>query len=72
MNADCSSPANLRSFSLRYDSLHHAGRCLCFPCDARGTIDLDALPDRARNNYFAARATVGRDYAYPVIECMAA
>jgi hypothetical protein len=59
------------SFALRYVSLHQAGCSLCFPCDARGTIDLDALPDRARNNYFVARATVGRDFALPVVELVA-
>lgn len=56
------------TYALRYDSLHAAGRCLSFPCDAKGSIDLDTLSERARNNYFAARATVGRDYAHPVIE----
>lgn len=55
-------------YALRYDSLHHAGRCLSFPCDAMGHIDLDALSERARLNYLAARAMVGRDYAHPVIE----
>jgi hypothetical protein len=59
------------AFALRYESLHQAGRSLRFPCDARGTIDLDALPDRARNNYFVARATVGRDFAHPVVELVA-
>lgn len=57
-------------YALRYDSLHHTGRCLSFPCDALGHIDLDALSERARNNYLAARAMVGRDYAHPVIEAL--
>jgi hypothetical protein len=68
MSAAVSSPASSGAFTLRYDSLHQTGRRLCFPCDARGRIDLDALTDRARTNYLAARATVGRDFAYPVIE----
>jgi len=73
MNAsDGISLKNSSAFSLRYQSLHQAGRCLCFPCDAQGAIDLDALPERARLNYFTARATLGRDYAYPVIECLSA
>ena len=55
-------------FHLRYASLHHAGQSLAFPCDEDGDIDLDTLPERARNNYFAARAMVGREFAYPVIE----
>jgi hypothetical protein len=61
-------PVMSQSFALCYPSLHHPGRCLSFPCDERGSIDLDRLPERARNNYFAARALVGRDYAHPQIE----
>ena len=56
------------SFHLRFASLHEVGHSLMFPCDAHGGIDIDKLPERARNNYFAARAMVGRDFAYPVIE----
>jgi hypothetical protein len=57
-----------RSFALCYPSLHEPGRGLRFPCDERGSIDIDQLPERARNNYFAARALVGREYAHPKIE----
>ena len=63
---------NFQSFQLRYDSLHQAGHCLAFPCDEDGDIDIDALPERARNNYFAARAMLGREFAYPVIEVVEA
>jgi hypothetical protein len=55
-------------FVLRYDSLFSAGRWFSFPCDERGSIDLDALTPRARLNYFAARALVGREFAYPIVE----
>jgi len=57
-------------FALCYDSLHQQGRGLCFPCDAHGMIDIDTLPERARNNYYLARATVGRDFAHPVVQRM--
>jgi hypothetical protein len=60
----------LRAFTLCYPSLHDPGRCLSFPCDERGSIDLDQLPERARNNYFAARALVGREYAHPQVEAV--
>jgi hypothetical protein len=52
---------------IRFQSLHHEGRALAFPCDARGYVELDALSDRARDNYLFARAVVGRDYAHPDI-----
>lgn len=64
-------PTRAAMFALCYPCLHDPGRCLSFPCDERGAIDLDTLPDRARNNYFAARALVGRDYAHPQIEAAA-
>jgi hypothetical protein len=58
-------------YALRYESLHQLGRCLTFPCDEAGRIDLDELPEPARNNYLAARAMVGRDFAHPVVEPLA-
>lgn len=52
-------------FEVRFASLFDASRALVFPCDARGSVDLDALPPRARCNYLFARAMVGRDFATP-------
>jgi hypothetical protein len=52
-------------FELRFQSLFDPGRGLCFPCDAQGRVDLDALSDRARQNYLYARAVVGREFAVP-------
>ena len=54
-------------FEIRYQSLFSQGRALSFPCDAEGHVELDALSDRARDNYLYARAVVGREYAYPSI-----
>ena len=53
------------AYELKYQSLFDAGRALCFPCDARGQVLLNALTERARANYLYARAVVGREYAYP-------
>ncbi|MDN3920660.1 hypothetical protein [Roseateles violae] len=55
------------AFSVRFESLFVPGRALVFPCDERGRVDLDRLPDRARNNYLFARAMVGKDYAAPSV-----
>lgn len=57
--------AVLPLFEVRFMSLFRQGRGLAFPCDAQGHVDLDALSDRARNNYLFARAMVGRDNAAP-------
>ncbi|HEY1092408.1 MAG TPA: hypothetical protein VGE47_15040 [Burkholderiaceae bacterium] len=54
-------------FELRFQSLFHSGRALSFPCDARGAVPLDALSDRARENYLYARAVVGREFATPEV-----
>jgi hypothetical protein len=54
-------------FEVRYASLYVQGRALAFPCDARGCVDLDALPQRARDSYFFARAMVGKDFSTPRI-----
>jgi len=55
-------------FEIRYQSLFSQGRALSFPCDAEGHVELDALSDRARDNYLYARAVVGREYAFPSIQ----
>ena len=57
--------APLPSFEVRFMSLFLQGRGLAFPCDAQGHVDLDALSERARNNYLFARAMVGRDNTGP-------
>lgn len=53
---------------LCFRSLFQRGRGYAFPCDRQGRVDLDGLPERARNNYFYARAMVGRELAPPVVE----
>jgi hypothetical protein len=55
------------SFEVRFMSLYLQGRGVAFPCDALGHVDMDALGERARNNYLYARAMVGRDNAAPCI-----
>ena len=54
-------------FELRFQSLFNAGRSLAFPCDRNGAVDLDALSERARNNFFYAKSLVGRDFAVPEV-----
>ena len=54
---------------LRCNHLFHAGRTFVFPCDAKGRVDLDSLSTSARNNYFFARALVGREVTAPMVEC---
>lgn len=55
-------------YELRFQFLFDEGRAYAFPCDKDGHVDLDALSERARNNYFYARAVVGRDVATPVVQ----
>jgi hypothetical protein len=58
-------------YEIRYQPLSGRGPELAFPCDAQGRVELDALSDRARNNYLYARAVVGREYAAPaVLRCL--
>ncbi len=56
------------AYELRFQSLFHAGRALAFPCNAQGDVYLDALTERARENYLFARAVVGHEYATPVVQ----
>lgn len=56
------------AFQLCFRSLFHSGRGYAFPCDPAGQVDLDAMSERARNNYFYARAMVGRELSAPAVE----
>ena len=57
----------MTQYELRFQSLFDAGRGLAFQCDPHGRVDLDQLSERARNNYFYARAVVGREFAHPAV-----
>lgn len=59
--------ASLAGYEIRFQSLFHEGRALSFPCDAEGHVQMDALSDRARDNYLYARAVVGREFALPSV-----
>jgi hypothetical protein len=54
-------------YELRFMSLSERGRGYAFPCDARGSVNIDALSDRARTSYFFARAVVGNVLSAPVV-----
>jgi len=62
-----SSSHDAAGFEIKFQSLFREGRALAFPCDREGHVDLDAMSERARNNYFFAWATIGREYAMPVV-----
>ena len=54
--------------TLLFRPLFRAGRGFTFPCDLQGRVDMDAMSERARNNYFYARAMMGRELAYPSVQ----
>ena len=56
------------SYEIRFQSLFHEGRALCFPCDEHGHVALDSLSERSRENYLYARAVVGREFAHPEVQ----
>ena len=60
-------PTPSATHQLRYESLFHPGRGMAFPCDAQGRVEIDALSEPARRNYFYARAVVGREFATPAV-----
>lgn len=55
------------AYELRFQSLFDEGRAYAFPCDAAGRVNMDALSDRARQNYLYARAVIGREVAMPAV-----
>ena len=59
---------NEASYEIRFQSLFNEGRGLSFPCDEQGHVAMDSLSERARENYLYARAVIGREYAYPMVQ----
>lgn len=68
MNTTSSISKPSASHVLRFTSLFDAGRGLVFPCDEAGHVELDALSNRARLNYFYARTVIGREFFIPAIQ----
>lgn len=68
MNA--SRPSVEFSYHLRFCSLFNPGRALAFPCDQAGHVDLNALSEASRRNYFYARAMLGREFAFPAVSAV--
>ena len=66
--ANSSSMQPPRRFEVRFQSLFHEGRAMAFPCDSCGVVSLDAMSEKARNNYLFARGMVGREYAMPLVQ----
>ncbi len=56
----------MNQFQLRFNPIGH-DPALAFPCDDKGHVDYDALPERARTNLFFAYKTQGRQYLSPVV-----
>jgi len=56
------------AYVLRFRSLFDEGRGYVFPCDAQGRVDMDAMSERALNNYLYARTVVGREFSAPAVE----
>ena len=54
-------------FQLFFRSLFQRDQGFAFPCDPQGGVDLDRMSERARNNYFYARAMVGRELSFPAV-----
>lgn len=57
-------------FQLCFRNLFDSGRGYAFPCDPTGQVDLDRMSERARNNYFYARAMIGKELSVPAVEAL--
>lgn len=64
-------PAGPGAYQLCYSALDERSGALAFPCDVDGHVDLDALSEAARNDYFYARAVVGGQFTRPCVQASA-
>ena len=53
---------------LHFEPLAAQGPALDIPCDPLGRVGLDGLGDKARNDYFFARALIGCLFARPTVK----
>ena len=70
MNQSSTSTAPNARYELLFPCLFKPGRGFAFPCDAAGNVAIDDLCDRRRDNYFYARAVVGRELSTPMIRAV--
>lgn len=55
-------------YELYFQSVYDSGRGFAFPCDDHGSVDLNALTVRARDNYLRALQVVGRELMVPAVQ----
>lgn len=53
---------------LHFEPLSAQSAGLDIPCDPQGRVGLDALGDKLRNDYFFARALIGRLFDKPTVK----
>jgi hypothetical protein len=67
VNERSAAPADTTRYELRFAGLFDRGRGYVFPCDPQGTVDMNAMTERARANYLFARAMVGNELCSPIV-----
>ena len=45
-------------------------RCLVFPCNAAGHVEIDKLSEHERIDYLFARALRSRDYSFEIVTAL--
>lgn len=61
------SAASNQRLALRFLPRGHDRRCMIFPCNAAGHVEMDRLSERERIDYLFARALRGRDYSLSIV-----
>jgi hypothetical protein len=59
--------SNACEFQIRFWSATPQHPTLCFPCDARGNVDLDRLTEADRREYLFARIMTRREGQSPEV-----
>jgi hypothetical protein len=67
MSHTSTSAASDSRYELLFPCLFKPGRGFAFPCDAAGNVTIDELCERRRDNYFYARAVVGKELSTPLV-----
>ena len=59
--------ATVQKYELQFESVSGDGNTYAFPCDVRGSVDMDVLTSSALNDYLFVRVFVGRTFSVPCV-----
>jgi len=68
---DFASPPRATRYQICFRPACLQNRCVAFPCDERGVVDLDGLSEAGRRQYLFARIVTRVEHVHPELVAVA-